>query len=75
MTGGRPGEVIEVHPTHLVVLYDFALVSDYRDRWRRTDRGHGPCVRCGEYTLSSSVAEVADGIVHVECMKEGEQIA
>ena len=75
MTGGRPGEVVEVGYSHLTVRYDFAQVSDYKDRWRRTEHGHGRCVRCGGFPLSNDVAEVADGIVHVECMLPGEQVA
>lgn len=75
MTGGRPGEVVEVGYSHLVVQYDFARVSEYKSNWRRTERGHGRCVRCGEFPLSNNVAEVADGIVHASCMREGEQIA
>lgn len=75
MTGGRPGEVVRVDYNSLTVRYDFAEIIGYRDEWRRTERGHGRCVRCGEFPLSNDVAEVADGIVHVGCMKEGEQIA
>lgn len=46
---------------------------------RPHDRDHdevdGECVRCGEWTWDYNRAEVAEGLVHQTCMKEGEQIA
>jgi hypothetical protein len=39
------------------------------------DEIDGPCVRCGEWTTPDDRAEVADGLVHAQCMRPGEEIA
>jgi hypothetical protein len=75
LAGSPPGEVTEVGYSTLRVRYLGFSVFGYKWEFRRTMQGYGRCVRCGEFPLSNDVAEVADGIVHASCMREGEQIA
>jgi len=39
------------------------------------DESDGECVRCGEWTTPDDRAEVSDGLVHAQCMYDGEEIA